>query len=253
MVHPALATGIWCTVLWLGYFGFLSFLSRVFFFYFLLLFPAAAVCGGLYASQLVSSIASARQTRSAAIEAAVMGLLVVVGYAAYPLFERKLSYFEEGKTKRYAFPQSGLPEAIQGPFKELFWVETRRLGNRYNTITRYLWHISRDFTTARKIAEVVKVNAREGDAIFGDASSTPLVALLAGRPIVDHFVDTNGMRFQCNMPSLEELRAQLDAALHRKRHRFTFLLLRMKRGFARRTDPTLKPLQRFFACTNRNQ
>jgi len=247
-LHPALATGIWCVVLAVGYLSFLGRLSRVFDYYFLLLFPAGAVCGGLYVSQLVSTVVHARRSKPAAVGAALMTVPLIVGFVAYPRFEHELSYFakNQGKSKTYSSPRSVLPEALEAPVKRLLWNETRVIGNRYSAIQFYLWHESRRFETARNIAAVLRQNAREGETIWGDSTSTPLVSLLAGVPIVDRFVDTNGMRFECGMPSVKDTVTQLEAALAREEGRLTWLVLRPGRGVASRTKPIFEPLRRFY-------
>jgi hypothetical protein len=220
----------------------------VFDYYSLLLFPAGVVCCGLYASNLVSNVVHARRSQPAAVGAALMAVPLIVGFFVYPRFEHQLGYFakNEGRSKTYSSPRSALPEALEAPFKRLLWNETRVIGNRYSGIQFYLWHESRRFATARNMADVLRQNAREGEAIWGDSTSTPLVSLLAGVPIVDRFVDTNGMRFECGMPAVKDAVTQLETALAREEGRLTWLLLRPGRGVASRTMPIFEPLRKFY-------
>jgi hypothetical protein len=226
--------GLWCVSIWLGYIVFLGRLSRVFHFYFLLLFPMAAVCGGLYISRLITHLRRAIQNRVSAIAAAVMLMAIGVGILIYPSFEHRLTYFERnrGKTKQYDFPRSPLPMIIQMPLKKLLWQPHRTIGKRYTGIQYYLWHESRDFDIVSEIADTLKDSVQADETIFGDSTSTPLVALLSGISIVDHFVDTNAMRFRCGLPSAEQAIAELQIALDRKQGRLNWILINPRRGLA---------------------
>ena len=246
--YPVLGTGIWCVALASGYLCFLGLLSRIFDYYSLLLFPAGAVCGGLYLSRLVSNTIEARRNKPAAVGAVLMSVPLIVGFLAYPRFEHELKYFaaNQGKSKTYASPRSHLPEVLDASLKRLLWNKTRVIGNRYSGIQFYLWHESRRFTTARDMADVLGRNAREGETLWGDSASAPLLSLLSGVPLVDHFVDTNGMRFECGMPSAKDAVAQLEAALAREEEPLVWLILRPGRGVASRTKPMFEPLRKFY-------
>jgi hypothetical protein len=141
-INPGIAIGLWCVSIWGGYVFFLGGLSRVFHYYFLLLFPAGAVCGGLYISRLITHFRRAGQNRASAATAIAMLIAVGVGIVIYPSFEHKLPYFKRsrGKTKQYDFPQSPLPPILQTPVKQLLWQSDRTIGKRYSGIQYYLWH-----------------------------------------------------------------------------------------------------------------
>jgi hypothetical protein len=231
-INFGIATGLWCVFIWLGYVFFLASLSRVFHFYFLLQFPVAAVCGGLYVSRLLTYLRQTTQNRTSAITAAVMLMAIGLGIYIYPSFEHKLKYFERnlGKNYQYDFPHSPLPAIMQMPVKQLLWQPDRTIGKRYTGIQYYLWHESRTFNIASEIAETLQNSAQSNRTIFGDSTSTPLVALLSGVPIVDHFVDTNAMRFRCGLPTAEQAIAKLQTALDQKR--LEWLLINPRRGVA---------------------
>jgi hypothetical protein len=234
--EPVLAAAIWTTALWAGNLLFLSRLGQVFDYYFLLLFPPAAVAGGLLAATLWTAVRAAPRSRAALAGGVFLITLVCVGLLIYPRFERGLGYYaaNAGKTKTYSFPHSPLPEALQWPVRAPFWSPDRTVGRRYTGILFYLWHESREFDTAREIAAVLRENARPGETIFGDSTSTPLVALLAGVPITDRFPDTNSMRFECGLPAPAAAARQLEAALERDNDRLAWVLLIPGRGIASR-------------------
>ncbi|MBF0107056.1 MAG: hypothetical protein HQM16_17235 [Deltaproteobacteria bacterium] len=230
--NGAMVVGLWCFVVWLGTLFFLYLLTRVFHFYFLLLFPFAAVCGGVFAQVLTGSLWQAVRERRFRWGLLLGLLLLVAGYFVYPLFEHQMTYFkkEEGKTSTYSFPRSPLPHAIQRGMAFFFWEEGRVIGRRYSGIQYYLWHESRDFMTANEIAAALKTVKTSNETLFGDSTTTPLVALLSGAMITDHFVDTNVMRFKAGMPSARETIGQLERAMARSDNRFEWLLISPNKG-----------------------
>jgi hypothetical protein len=251
--HPRLATGIWCTAIWLAGLIFLAFLSRVFHYYFLIVFPAAAVCGGLFARYLfeelraASPVSRAGEARGggprlprAAWVAGILLASLAAGFLLYPRFEHTLPYFERnrGRTRRYEPPPSPLPEALRW---RPGWQAERVVGERYSGIQYYLWHESRTFEEVEAMAAVVARSAAPGERIFGDSVSTPLVSLLSGVEIVDRFSDTNAMRFEAGLPPPARAVAQLEAAMEREERPLVWLLLSPGRGVAR-----VDPLRRFF-------
>jgi hypothetical protein len=245
--HPFVATGAGTLAVWLAYLVFLTRLSRFFDYYIVPVLPAAAVSGGIFASAFFTALARVLRRRSetspppvapAVVSAALMAFLVLLGFITYPRFYRL-----EGNS--FDFPVSPLPDWLQAPLRAL-WTGERKAGERYSGIRFYLWHVSRHFYTGERIAAYLAANAREGETLFGDSGTTPLVSSLAGVPIVDRFVDTNSMRFECGLPSAEEAVAQLTRALEREDERLTWLLLRPGRGVGSRTNRDLAPLRELF-------
>lgn len=225
-----------CTIVWMANMAFLASLQRVYDFYFMLTFPFAAVCAGLYVRRLYDlwkTSLSIPKPRGMAVCGSMTAVLFI-GFAVYPMIERRLDYFDTyvGHTKRYGFPDSSLPLVMQDAIKRCIWTPERSIGTRYTGIQYYLWHENRGFETATAIAKVIRENAGADDTIFGDSTSTPLIALLAGRQILNDFADTNAMRFRCQMPSIEAAILQLEAATERHDGRLTWLVVRPGKGIA---------------------
>lgn len=227
-------TGRWCALLAAGYLVFLGLLGQVFHFYFLLLFPACAVCGGLFVGWATGSRRNAL----------IAGAAVLVGFLVVPSFEYQLGYFarQRGKTKTYELPPSPLPGS--GLVEALLWKPDRTIGRRHTGIQYYLWHESRRFDTARTMADRLKELAGPEDTLFGDSTSVPLVALWSGVPIATHMVDTNGMRFSSGITPPEE-------AIARLRGKVTWVLVHSRRGFyqidelRRFVEEDFEPVQSF--------
>ena len=131
--------------------------------------------------------------------------------------------------ERYEFPVSRLPEAIQRPVK-LFWRPDRTIGKRHSGIQFYFWHESRVFSEVDEIAAVLKIHAKQGDLIFGDSTSTPLIALLSNLPIALNFVDTNTMRFKAGLPPVDEAIANLEDAILSTDQRLEWIVINYGRG-----------------------
>jgi len=227
------ATGTWCLLFSAGYLVFLWRLPQVYHFYLLLMFPTCAVAGGLVAAWLWSAIVRGVRDRRVRVAPAMMLAGLAAGYLGYPLFEHRLDYYaaQRGRTVRYDFPPSPLPRWAQAPVQRLLWRPERMVGERYTGIQYYLWHESRVFDAASDIAEWLRQNSEPGDAIFGDSTTTPLVALLAGVPIAAHMSDTNAARFRSGITPAAEAVAQLEATFDRADGRLTWVLLCPGRGF----------------------
>lgn len=232
--NPFIATGLWCLLACLGYVLFLSMLSRVYHYYFLLLFPFSAVCAGLFTSCLMAHIRSCGRSKYSAGAAVALSCAVLGGFLIYPRFEHTLRYYpsEKGKVILYPAPLSRMPDVLQRPVR-LVWPAERTIGRRYSGIQYYLWHESRVFSEVAKIVAVLRANAAERDLIFGDSATTPLVALWAKMPVVDHIVDTNTMRFRAGLPPVERLIDDLTAAMRSKDRRLEWILVNPVRGIGR--------------------
>lgn len=232
---PGTAIALWCIALWLAYILFLSLLGRVFQFYFLLMFPAASVCGGIFVAICIRTLQRIPQGGKPAVLFAAMFSAVVAGFYAYPFFEHRLPYFDNnsGKTIRYSLPPSALPSTFQKIVEKTIWRDYRTIGNRYTGVQYYLWHESRFYDEARPIADFLGNNSQPNEALFGDSTSTPLLALMAGRRIVDNFVDTNAMRFRAGLPSAGQAISRLRSALLRDNYPLTWVLLRPGFGITR--------------------
>lgn len=212
--RPYIAMGLWCLITWSIYILFLLLLNRVYHYYFLLLFPFSTICVGLFISSLITNLKGFFNSRYSALKAMTLSIIVIAGLLVYPLFEHRLSYYQtaKGKVKKYNFPLSRLPDALQLPV-QMIWKSNRTIGKRFTGIQYYLWHESRVFSEAKRIAMVLQTNADKTDMIFGDSTSTPLISLFAKISIWNNFVDTNVMRFKAGFPKADELISQLHDAI----------------------------------------
>ena len=220
--------------------AFVATLSRVFHFYFLPLFPFFAALGGIGLTRLARSLSDLARTRSPR-QACVPAVLLALLAAAEPIRHFGLSQqswaARVGERRTYVFRGSPLPDPVDTVVRLLFWRDHRIVGDHALGITRYLWHESRIFVTAEDLVEATRRSVPPGP-LFGDSTSTPLVALLAGRRIAADEVDTNVMRFASGatplLHVLERLQGDPPAAL----------VMRPGRGIATR------PLFRRFTALN---
>ena len=69
---------------------------------------------------------------------------------------------------------------------------------------------SQDFNEAQQISDYIKQNTPAQSKLFGDDSSTPLIALLSGRQIALNLIDSNNLRWRSSQLSVNSTIAQLD-------------------------------------------
>ncbi len=85
----------------------------------------------------------------------------------------------------------------------------------------HLWQFDfAQFKTGQEMADYVKANSKEGDLIFGDMTSAPLVALLSGRRIMADIADTNEMAY---LSGVRDIKSELELA---KRLKPRFFIVR---------------------------
>ncbi len=231
-------SAVWSIILFTGYAVFLGMLSRIFHYYYLLLFPFAAISAGLFIGAVVTVTKMAYRDLLARTLLLFTVLTLMIGTYIYPKFETMLPYYQTkaGKTFQYASPVSILPVFLQKLISSVFWNEERRIGDRYTGIQYYLWHESRIFDTAEAVAKTLRNNADKDDTIFGDSTSTPLVSILSGVRIVDNFVDTNTMRFSSGETDPAEAIKKLKKAMSRQKQRLNWILINSKRGIAKNRE-----------------
>ncbi|MCP3874847.1 MAG: hypothetical protein GY699_17050 [Desulfobacteraceae bacterium] len=231
-----ISTGLWCLIAWIVYILFLMSLKRVYHYYFLLVFPFSIVCAGLFISTFFENLKICLKKRSALYQTLFFSMLIIAGGFVYPFFEQLLPYYQKqkGQIKQYSFPISPLPTSLQIPVR-LLWNSDRKVGKRYAGIQYYLWHETRVFSEAEQIVDVLKTYANKGDRLFGDSTSTPLIALFSHLMIFDNFVDTNTMRFKAALPNLESLISKLLAANTSKKNKVNWILINPAKGVGRLT------------------
>jgi len=201
-------------------------MSRVWMYYYVLAFPFAAIVGGWMIAQWWNFISNQiRKISSAGIHQqinpkwAMASLTVfVLFYFASPKLEHRLDYYKEflqsGKNKEtnYVWKDGILPSSINSTVKNIFWKDTRILGNRYNSFTYYLWHSCRELDITDELVEFVKANCTPEKRIFGDSGTVPLISLLSGRNIAGNRVDTNIEQFRSGNVDAKKLVREIDNA-----------------------------------------
>lgn len=207
-------------VLWtLGYLIFISLLSNVFPFYYLLLFPAMALAGGYavdryihFALELARNIRHRnRSFQKIAWSLGAITLVMILAYSAImPLQHALLPDYVRKVDKPMKWRDAPLPASINTLLHACCFDDIARAYTDYGTIQEVLYHESRFFEKAETLAEYVKNNSTPDQTLFGDASSAGLIALLSGRRIQSDFVDTNTMRFTSRITSIEETLSRID-------------------------------------------
>ncbi len=194
-------------------------LGRLYHFYFLVGFPAAAVLGGNVLGETLRAAGRwrpgthPRPPRRHALLLLGAVLLLIGGAEATrrwglshkPWFQR-----DAGHVKSYVWaPSPLLPAPLDGLVEALFWKDRRRIGAHHLGITQYLWHESRRFEAAGPLIAAVTELAPPGP-LFGDSTSTPLVALRTGRRLALDEADTNFMRFRTGRPTMQRFLARIE-------------------------------------------
>jgi len=207
-------------VLWvLGYILFIAMLPMVFPYYFLLLFPAMALCAGFVADSLMSHGATlardaGNRTKAWWDRATALGLIVVLIWGTYGFREQVQRRLLPDYVRRVDVPMkwsdAPLPGWVNLSMKRMFWDDVARAYQEYGTLQEVLYHESRYFEEAEKLAEYVRTHSRPEQTLFGDSSVAGLVALLADRRLAGDISDTNTMRFRSGITSADEMIKSID-------------------------------------------
>jgi hypothetical protein len=193
---------------------FLSRLGRLFPFYFLLVFmwlaPPAGLGLKIMGERLLAlGIKALRKKAPAPLELlATLGaplLLALALLARGPLQNALLPDYLRKADRPMVWAEAPLPGPVNAMLRYLFFENPARAYKNYGTITEYLFHESQYFEAAPQLAEYVSAHTKAGEQIFGDSSSAPLVAMLAGRRLAAHEADTNAMRFRSGITRPKEL------------------------------------------------
>ncbi len=180
--------------------------------YFMPLFVCAAplAAHGLATLGRALALAARSRERRALISAAALLAVLVAGEGA-----RQAAVRAEARDRRGAdvttHPWHGSGAmSLDRIVRPLFWRDPQIDGRWYPQLTHYLWHESQWFESADRLAEEVRHRTAERDTIFGDSTSTPLIALLADRRITLDEVDTKMMAFLMRPERSEELIRRLE-------------------------------------------
>jgi len=80
---------------------------------------------------------------------------------------------------------------------------------------KFIKYDFQNFNNADEIAEFIAANSDKDETIFGDDSTTPLIALLSKRKIALDFADANSLRFRSGIDDLNELIRNLKKSENR--------------------------------------
>lgn len=206
--------------LWvLGYLLFIAMLPTVFPYYFLLMFPAMALCAGFIADSLMSHGAtiargSGNRTKAWWDRATALGLIAALIWGAYevrmPVQRRLLPDYVRRVDVPMKWSNAPLPGWINSMVQRALWDDAARAYQEYGTLQEVLYHESRYFEETEKLAEYVRTHSRPEQTLFGDSSVAGLVALLADRRLAEDISDTNTMRFRSGITSAAEMISAID-------------------------------------------
>ena len=204
--------------LWgLGYVLFIAALPAVFSFYMLPIFPGLAlVCGFAVERFVHHALAFAAAVRrrdpewraAARVPALVVLACGVAGALRVPLQRGLVPGYVRALDVPMYWSASPLP--INAFMRWCCWDDVARARTAYGTLQEMLYHESRYFEQAETLADYVRQNSRADQVIFGDSSTTGLVALLAGRRLAADCADTNVMRFSSGLTAAAEVIRQVD-------------------------------------------
>lgn len=223
-------------------------MSRVWMYYYVLAFPFAAITSGWMVSQwidflkgkIVKNKLDHHLNNLSATWASASIFLFVIFYFASCKLEHRLDYYKEAmrnpakKTASYTWVDGRVPEFINQIMKSVFWEDVRVVGDKYSSVTYYLWHSSRVFDIADEMVNEVAKRCTPADSIFGDSGTVPLLSLMSNRGIAGNFIDTNSEQFRSGNIDAKVLVNQINKPTTR------LIILRDKFGVA--TIPEIQRL-----------
>lgn len=202
-------------------------MDRVWGYYYIPAYPLAAIVGGWVVGRVCAAGGAVIRTRGrlagadlSAQSVALAGVVIVgfvVGMGYCPRLEAKLPYYKarmtrppSGRVMHYTWKQPMLPAPVAELVRKLAWSDQRIVGRSYRSYQFYLWHESQDLPDVDRMVDLIRSNTSEGDTIFGDASTVPLLSMLTGRRIADNLVDTNLQQFRSGNLDAAEVVARID-------------------------------------------
>ena len=202
-------------------------MDRVWMYYFVPAFPFAALPAGWLAALWIRGlvrlararfrIAAASMTRGAVAGALILLAAFAACFLSSHLLERNLDYFEKetaspSEDRIYAWRDAALlPDCVNAAVRASLWRDERVVGAPTSSFTFYLWHESRVLDVVDDAVSEIRARTAEGDAIFGDSGTVPLLALLSGRGIAAREVDTNVQRYRSGNADAADLVRRIDA------------------------------------------
>jgi hypothetical protein len=161
--------------------------------YFAVALPALSLCTAYLASRLLSGLAHRQPALWAAPAAALVAALMLepVAFSRGHLSE----VLRAGERVGYAWVDPPVLPRLGAITRALFWKDHHLRGEPEWGVHQYLWSRQRSFSTAEEIAAYLREHMLPGETLAGASTVAPLLALLSGRALAAHQVDTNAQRF----------------------------------------------------------
>ena len=191
------------------------------FYYVLLLLPAALAAGattGLAWDGLRTLARSCSERPTSAQQGlrrggaalAVTGLVWAASLAPTIALDIGRTRFPQeakaaGDVSCYPWKESFPDNPFGAAVRARAWRHCRIKGALEQPVTRFLWNKKHHFAKAHEIASYIAENTEDGETLVGASMTTPLLAILSGRDVAAHFVDTNRKRFSSGLATEEDL------------------------------------------------
>jgi len=193
----------------LGSLAFLLSLERFFTYYLGALFVCMAVLAGAGLAALLRLLRRALVQRDgrAALAAAGLAIPLLLAHLNHAIDDAEPGALQHTHT----WVGSGLAP-LDAVVKPLLWRADSVEGRRHPGWTHYLWSEADSFEPLAPLLTEVRQRTQPGDAIFGDSTTAPLLALLSGRRLAADAADTNVARMGHGAPALEQLLEELESS-----------------------------------------
>ncbi|MBU1701812.1 MAG: glycosyltransferase family 39 protein [Candidatus Eisenbacteria bacterium] len=142
----------------------------------------------------------------------LMGILVTVGGLTLIKIIRPTAEgnHADGRTIEYKWRASVLPSFLDNAVHKYIWADQRIVGQKASVARLYLWHEARGLEYLDEISTELRRRIPEDACLIGDSMLAPLVALAAGRRIIDDEADTNTKRFRSGAESMDRFISRID-------------------------------------------
>lgn len=177
-------------------------------FYFVLIYPTlalvtayAVVHAGAVAASALSGAPPGRLA-GARLAAAALALAVVSAHVPWSMGLQGVFGDEldaTGARNDYVWTEAPALPALSNIVRATFWEDYRVKGDGEPGYRHYLWTKKRTFSTLDAIADAVRERSAPDETIAGASTTTPIIALAAGRRIAADEVDTNNKRFRTGL------------------------------------------------------
>jgi hypothetical protein len=189
----------WLPVSGLAYLLVLSPLSSPFLYYFSPAFPLLALAT---VSLLARLAAGARDRRVAALK--ILAVFLVAASFQYACYVgRPAVRKNRGVVARHVLRPTPAIGPLNGPLAALA-PDEQVVGRPYPGVVRYLWNEGVFWHDARALADEVRRVLPQDAVLYGDSTTTPLLALFSERRLACDLADTNGMQFATGNRDIED-------------------------------------------------